>query len=113
MDKIETYRKIIFETLEEKASLKYANAPSLFRQFIVSRDRNTFILLALGWVGKRYRHSFVYHVEIKEGKVCIHADNTDVGIASVFVDRGIPPQDIILTFLPNFAQIESGFAVAS
>ncbi len=113
MDKIEAYRKIIFEELSCKAKLAYANAPTLSRQLIVSEDQNNFILISFGWVNKRYKHSFVYHIEIKYGKVWIHEDNTDVGIAQVFAENGISKKDIILGFLPKFAQEESGYAVAS
>ena len=113
MDKIAIYRNTIKEILVDKAKLRYANTPELLRKLVISENQDSYILLAYGWVNKRYRHNFVYHVEIISGKVWVHEDNTDVGIAQFFAEKGIPKEDIVLGFLPKFAQEVSDYAVAS
>lgn len=112
MDRIEKYKNIIQEELTYRASIPIANAPEVKRYLIINKDRTEFVLLSIGWHDKSYRHNLVFHVGVKNEKVLIYEDNTDVGIANKFAESGIPKSDIILFFLPAYAREMSGFAVA-
>lgn len=112
METIDKYKEIIHQELSYRCTIPIANAPSLKRHLIVTKDGSEFLLLTMGWHKKHYRHNLVFHVEIKDGKVWVHEDKTDVGIATKFVENGIPKSDIVLGFLPKYAQEVSGFAVA-
>lgn len=110
METIEKYKQIILEELNYRCSIPIINAPNLERQVIINKDQTEFLLLSKGWHKKHYRHNLIFHIEIKDQQVWVHADKTDVGIASKFVENGIPAQDIVLGFLPEYARKLSGFA---
>jgi hypothetical protein len=109
---IDRYKNIIEKELEERSRYSIANAPNVKYRLVVNADRTEFILLAIGWQDKVYRHRLVFHIGITDDKICIYADNTDVGIASTLAKAGIPKSAIILFFLPAYAREASGFAVA-
>lgn len=112
MEKLEKYKDIIQEELEYRASLKISNAPELSRHLVINADRTEFILLDVGWFKKRYISDIIFHIGIINDKVWVHNDYTDIGIADFFVKGGIPKSDIVLAFLPKYAQEMSEFAVA-
>lgn len=111
MERIEKYKDIVQEELTYRASIPIANAPEVKRHLIINHDRTEFVVLSIGWHNKSYRHNLVFHVGVKNGKVLIYEDNTDIGIADKFAENGIPKSDIILFFLPDYAREISGFAV--
>lgn len=104
MDKINLYRRIISEELTHQADNRASDMPDVYNQLIVSRDDNQYILLVLGWHGKEYIHNVAFHIEIREGQVWIHEDKTDVGIADVFVKKGISERDLILGFTHPYSR---------
>ena len=112
MDKITKYQNIIIAFLEEYAKIPYANSPDLEKQVIVDLKRNHFQLVRLGWDHKTFKHETVFHIDIKNEKVWIQQNWTDIEIADEFLESGIPPTDIVLGFQPVYARSHSGFAVA-
>ena len=54
----------------------------------------------------------ILHVRIKNDKVYIEYDGTDEGFGDVFVEAGIPKQDIVLAFHAPAKRPYTGFAVA-
>ncbi|WP_422387058.1 element excision factor XisI family protein [Anabaena sphaerica] len=38
------------------------------------------------------------HIDIKNGKIWIQHDGTEVGIATLLLIKGVPKQDIVLAF---------------
>lgn len=98
--------------MEYRQSHKIANAPELSRHLVINADRTEFILLDVGQFNKRYISDIIFHIGIVKGKVWIHNDYTDIGIADYFVKYGIPKSEIVLAFLPKYEQELSDFAVA-
>lgn len=112
MDLKTSYQQIVRKELEYQASIRIANAPDVKQHLVINDSNLEFVLLILGWKGKSYRHTVLFHVEIKENKVWIHQDNTDIGIAAVFAEKGIPKSEIILGFLPWYEREVSTFGLA-
>ncbi|MEM9886380.1 MAG: element excision factor XisI family protein [Bacteroidota bacterium] len=112
MDQLTTYKKIIQQELESRISNKVINAVEHSHKLIIDEEKNNFILLSMGWIGKRYKCEIVYHFEVKDGKIWIHQDNTDVGIAEIISSKGIPKSNIVLAYFPKYARALSSYAVA-
>ena len=112
IDKIKSYKKILLDEMEYQAGLSFANAPELKRQLIVNEDRSEFILLMMGWSKKRYKHGVLFHFEIKEDKVWLHVNHTDVEIGERLAEKGIPKSDIVLGFLSKWERTLEGYAAA-
>lgn len=111
MDRIEAYKKIIQDCLMEEADKPINPNYAVPCVFVQDQLADRFILLAKGWLKKRYVHYFIYHIEIIDEKIWIHEDRTDTGIALALVERGIPKSAIILGYLPNYARALSEFGV--
>lgn len=106
------YKAIIEEVLSHQASIKISNLPAIERQLVIGEGKEQFILLHVGWQDKRYVHGLVIHVQIKNGKVWIQEDMTDIDIASKLIEKGIPKSDIVLGFVAPYARSIEGFAAA-
>ncbi|MCO6479331.1 MAG: XisI protein [Phaeodactylibacter sp.] len=104
MDKIARYKKIISEELTHQSDNKASDMPDIYNQLIIGKDGNQFVLFVMGWHRKEYIHNVAFHIEVREEKVWIHEDKTDVGIARVFVNKGIPEKDIVLGFARPYSR---------
>jgi hypothetical protein len=51
------------------------------------------------------------HLDIKDGKIWIQHDGTEIGIANELVKLGVPKEDIVLAFHEPFVRPYTGFAV--
>ena len=99
MEQVEHYRDIIQQEMERLAKRKPANKPEIVYQFVMDAPRNQFILLALGWHEEEYLHNWIFHVEIKDNKIWVHEDLTDIDISTLLQEKGIPTEDIILGYV--------------
>jgi hypothetical protein len=110
MEKIKKYQEIITEILEDYA--KYLDEPQLETQVICDYQRNHYQLMKTGWDnGKRY-HYCVFHFDIKDGKVWLQENRTDIRITQDLEEKGIPKTDIVLGIHSPQARIRSGYATA-
>jgi hypothetical protein len=51
------------------------------------------------------------HIDIKDGKIWIQHDGTEVGIATLLLEQGVPANDIVLGFHTPFMRQFTEFAV--
>ena len=103
------YKRIVQQVLEERAAKQLANSPGAKGHLVVDDEKNEFVLLWVGWSGDDYTHGLMFHVGIKNGKVWIYEDRTDIDIADLLAQSGIPKQDIVLGFVAPYARELSGF----
>lgn len=61
-------------------------------------EHHSYLVLNIGWQGKKYIHSATLHLEIIGGKIWIQSDNTEEGIAADLLEAGVPKDDIALGF---------------
>jgi XisI protein len=105
-DKINKYQKAII-TLLQDYNTRWGNTDGLKNQIVVDTKNNTFVFLTYGWQNsENYTHLLCFHLEIIEGKVWVHENNTDAMIAVDLIQHGVNPEDIVLGFatlpaLPN------------
>ncbi|MBE9143556.1 XisI protein [Planktothrix mougeotii] len=99
MDTLSQYQTIIYQVLNEYAQIPYSYG-ELERRFIMSEDKNSYLLITLGWQGDQRVHGCLVHLEIKDDKIWIQRDGTEDGIADELVRAGIPKQQIVLGFQP-------------
>lgn len=99
MDKLESYRQIIRDLLAEYASYKSLN-PKIEREFVCDRESDRYLIVNFGWHGLRYVHGCSIHMEIRNGKIWIQYNMTDVDFAEELVEKGVPRTDIVLGFQP-------------
>ncbi len=112
MDRITKYREILESVLLEYEQIPYSYG-DMKTEAVFDRERNRFLLVTVGrdHKGKRVNDSFV-HVDITNGKLWIHEDGTEDGVAGELVARGIPKEHIVLAFQSPERRQYSGYAVA-
>ncbi len=111
MDTLEQDRQIVQKIISEYAEITYANR-EIERHIVFDRDRDRYLLIIVGWEGVRQVHGCIIHVEIIDGKIWIHRDGTEDGIASELNQAGIPKERIVLGFKSPRMRKHTGFAVA-
>jgi XisI protein len=113
MDKVMNYKNIVRTLSQYIASISPSDA-NVETQLIMDDERGHYLLYSVGWENNDYREYAPFvHIDIKsDGKVWIQHDGTDLKIALMLVDKGIPKSDIVLGFRSPFRRQEiSEFAV--
>jgi hypothetical protein len=112
MDTIKKYQQAILDILEQFVAQKIAN-PGLEKQLIADTERNRFQVIVQGWEnGKKFVNSTLLHLEIKGDKIWVQQNWTELQIAQELVKRGVPAEQIVLGFLPEYMREDSEYAVA-
>ncbi len=83
-------------------------------QLICDMERHHYQVIHLGWTeeGQHRVYACIIHIDIKDGKVWIQRDGTEVGVANELVDLGVPKQDIVLGFHAPYKRPYTEFAVS-
>ena len=111
MDKITNYQNIIENLLSEIGSWK-SQFPEIETQLLFDRERNHYQILNAGWRDLERTYGISIHIDIKDDKIWIQRNATDLLIAEMLVEKGIPKEDIVLAFHPPYKRLYTGFAVA-
>jgi XisI protein len=109
-NKLENYRAYIQQLLEEYANLGTPD-PDVDRQTIFDTKRDHYQLVYAGWKNRDRRYGCLFHLDIKDGKIWIQHDGTEIGIADELVKLGVPKEDIVLAFHEPLVRQYTGFAV--
>lgn len=67
-------------------------------QMIFDKVNHHYLLMSVGWDGNERIRGCVLHIDVKDGKIWIQHDGTEIGVANELVDMGVPKQDIVLAF---------------
>lgn len=111
MAKVDLYRKYVQDVI-----LRHAHHPLAYgdveTQTIFDRDHDHYQLVHAGWHQKARRYGCLIHIDIKDDKVWIQYDGTEVGVANELVELGIPKDDIVLAYIAPYARQYTEFAAA-
>ncbi len=96
MDKLTLYRRHI-RSLLERLNKPSFNATDVDSQMILDRERDHYLLLDVGWEkGSQRVFNCYVHLDIKDGKIWIQRNMTEVDLAEELAAMGVPKQDIVL-----------------
>ena len=111
MDKLAQYRQIIQTMLGEYVNYKSLN-PTIEREFVCDTSHDRYLVVSFGWEKSRYIYSCTVHMEIKNEKIWIQYNMTDVDFAEELVAMGVPKTDIVLGFHSPFKRQFTEYAVS-
>ena len=112
MDKVEKYQKVLERLLEDYAAQMSSSRGPVENQVICDPKRHHYQLFNVGWENDRHVQYPVFHFDIREGKVWIQVNNTDLLVGEELTRRGIPKTDIVLGLQHPLMRQHSGFALA-
>lgn len=109
--KLEHYRQCVQTILTKHGSYKPKRG-EVENELIFDTTRDRYQLMYVGWNGLRRVDHSVMHFDIKDGKIWIQQNMTDVDIAQELVDMGVPKKDIVLGLQPPYKRPYTGYGVA-
>jgi hypothetical protein len=111
MDKVEQYRNYIQEILETIGS--YKSIPEEIEgEVVIDRERDHYLLVNVGWQDEKRAYGNSIHLDIKQGKIWVQRDMTDLRIVERLLEKGVPKEDIVLAFHSPYKRQFTDFAVA-
>jgi hypothetical protein len=112
MDKVAKYKKIVRELTEHIASIS-PSSQEVEVQKILDDANGHYLLFSVGWEKNRWIYASFVHVDVKDnGRVWIQHDGTDLRIAEMLAERGIPKSDIVIGFqAPHARRLMEDYAV--
>ncbi len=81
-------------------------------QNIFDTEHDHYQLVHTGWYEKQRQYGCIMHLDIKDSKIWIQHDGTEIGVANELVELGVPKEDIVLAYHPPYKRPYTGFAVA-
>jgi hypothetical protein len=110
---LETYAGVVRQSLVQLVGLlEGIRKPDVETVLIENAARDEFIVKRVGWHDRRRVNATAVYVRIKGGKIWIEEDGTEPGIATAFLEAGIPKEDIVLGFQPPERRHLTEFAIA-
>jgi len=108
---LENYQNLIKNILIEGA--KYPPSHGNIESFTVfDEGSDSYQLMQVGWSNDWRTHGAVIHIRLHNGKIWIEHDGTEEGVAQTLLDAGVPKEDIVLAFHPEWKRKWTDFAVA-
>jgi serine/threonine protein kinase len=108
---IEKYRQLIQSIIEKHSSCGSDNG-EIETEIACDIKRDRYLMFHVGWRGERRVYGCVIHIDIKEDKIWIQRDGTEVGIANELIEVGVPKSDIVLgyrsPYMRKFTPVSSG-----
>ena len=113
MDQIAAYQALIKQALRKYVAL-VQKSPDLPYQVMTAFDdeHQQYIVRKVGWAANKRILKTVLLVTIQNGKIWIEEDLTEEGIATYFLEHGVPNRAIVLGFQPPQNRPYTEFAVA-
>lgn len=113
VSKIKKYEQTILSFLNENAD-KDVEYDTYKKIVIADTTAHHYQLLATGWTDtNHFSDNILIHFQIKaDGKIWLWENNTEIQVAQILVERGIPKSDIVLGFHPPQYRQFTGFAIA-
>ena len=110
MDTLESYRQIIKSLLTAYAAIPIANG-EIECSTVFDTQQDHYQVVNIGWDSYRRVYGCVIHLEIKDRKVWIQQNMTEMRVAHELVERGVAKEDIVLGFQAPEMREYTGFAV--
>jgi hypothetical protein len=111
MDKLEKYRSCIQILLEKHSHSKPRNEDAE-NQLLFDPIRDRYQLMRVGWKGLERIYYIVLHFDIKDGKIWLQHNATDIDVGQELVEMGIAREYIVLGLHPSYKLPLTGYGVA-
>jgi hypothetical protein len=111
MDRIEMYRDVVKHVIRSTANF-LPEEEGVRCEMILDDANGHYELISIGWTDQHRIHSTLVHIDIREGKVWVERDGTDLEIVQDLLDGGIQASDMVIGFHPPGQRKYTEFAVA-
>jgi hypothetical protein len=113
MEKLTQYRQAIRQLLAAQVSTEQSGVDSeVDCQIVADTENDHYQILDVGWDELKRVYNCFVHIDIKDGKVWIQRNMTEVDLGLALVELGIPKEDIVLGLHPAYKRPYTGYGVA-
>ena len=109
MDKLEKYSSIIQNILQEYA--QFSQDKDVETELIFDPIRHHYQIVNVGWKNDNWIYGCILHLDIKNDKIWIQHNGTQIEIGEELVKYGVPKSDIVIGFHPPFKRQFTEYAV--
>jgi XisI protein len=110
MDRLTNYRQSICKLLNQYASAWQEK--EIETQLILDSERDHYLLLRVGWEGERRVNYAVLQFDIKDGKIWLQENTTDVEVDKELEEMGISKKEMVIGFHHPSMREYSDYAIA-
>jgi hypothetical protein len=111
MDKLGKYREILKNIIKEYARDDYRRN-DVDRELIFDTENDHYQIVNVGWENDRRIYGCVLHFDIRQGKIWLQYNGTEIDFAEELVKAGVPNQDIVIGFHSPFMRQFTEYAVS-
>ena len=111
MDKLEKYRNTIIELLKKHGENRQYLG-EVITNIIIDRENDHYLLFVDGRDKYDRIYGTVYHFDIRNGKIWLQQNSTDIDIVEELLEYGIPKSDIVIGFHSPVKRKFTEFAVS-
>ncbi len=113
MDKVKKYKTIARKVVEYIASISPSDE-NVETQLIADDQNGHYLVYSVGWENMYREYGAFVHIDVRpDGKVMLQHDGTDLRVALMLFEEGIPKKDIVLAFqAPHRRELLPEFAMA-
>lgn len=99
-------RQDIIKNIIKRFDTPYKLLPTteeMEQQAVIDDKNGQYMLFITGWEDNHTRiYDTIFHISLKEGKIHIQNDTTEVSVATLLIEQGIPPEDIVLNYIAPY-----------
>lgn len=110
MDTLDRYRNSI-QTLLEQHSQSMPQGDEVESVLCFDPVRDRYQLMRIGWKGLTRVYHTVLHFDIRDGKIWLQQNTTDIDVGRELIEMGIPQKDIVLGLHPAYKRPYTGYGV--
>ncbi len=110
MDKLLTYRELVKKVIKDYANCG-TNQDDVERQTVFDTEHEHYQIVNVGWNNERRVYGCILHLDIKDGKIWLQYNGTEIDFAEELAALGVPKQDIVIGFHSPFMRQFTEFAV--
>jgi hypothetical protein len=117
MDKLTQYRQTIEKLLTEYYNIAnskqtQSEGSEISDRIALDREHDQYIWFRFGWSDQQKVQHIIMYLCIKNGKIWVEEDATNLCIVDDLLAANIPESDIVLGFHPPKKRILTEFAIA-
>jgi XisI protein len=107
----ETYRTIIKQLLTQYATHKPSHG-DIETQTIFDTENDHYQIVSVGWDKKHRVYGCSIPIDIKNEKIWLQTNNTELDIGQDIIAMGVSKENIVIGFQPPYMRSFSGYAIA-
>jgi len=109
MDTLTSHRQAIQQLLRDYAS--QAKSGEVETQLVFDHEHGHYQLVYVGWENDGRVYGCVMHFDIKDGKIWIQHNGTEVDVAAELEKLGVPKTEIVIGFHSPFKRQFTDYAI--